>query len=392
MSLPSIHSIAWSEEDVVLVRVDFNVPLNEEGVADDTRIQAALPTLQYLLDQGCTLVLCSHLGRPGGSPNKDFTLLPVATHLKSLLNQEVLFVDQTIGNTVSSAIEHRGNTKVIVIENLRFHKGEKKNLPDFSRSLAQLANAYVNDAFGVLHRSHASVAGVVKHFDKKAVGLLIQKEYEALNKIFNEKPMMAILGGSKVSDKILLMQNLIEHCSDIFVGGAMAYTFLKAQGKAVGTSRVENDRLGLALDILRLAELKEVRIHLPCDHTTITDFDPQSPTETEESISEDRMGVDIGEKTRLQYTEILKTAKSIFWNGPMGVFEWESCVHGTLGIAQCLADIDGYTVIGGGDSAAAIKQFNLADRIDHVSTGGGASLAFMEGETLPGLKAFTEKK
>ena len=301
-------------------------------------------------------------------------------------------MDQIIGTAPKAALKNRGSARIILLENLRFHKGEKKDLSEFSKSLAKLANAYVNDAFGVLHRAHASVSGVAQLFQKKAVGFLIQKEYEALNKIFNEKPMMAILGGAKVSDKILLMENLIEHCTDIFIGGAMAYTFLRAQGQHIGISRVEKNRIGLANDILRLAILKNVRIHLPTDHITIEKFDAEASTQIEDNISKNRMGVDIGPQTISSYTQILKETKSVFWNGPMGVFEWESCVTGTLSIAKTLSQLEGYTVVGGGDSAAAVQQFNLVDKIDHVSTGGGASLAFLEGKTLPGLKAFTEKK
>ena len=390
MSLPSLESIAWGEEDIVLVRVDFNVPLDEGKVADDTRIRAALPTIQFLLEKGCTLVLCSHLGRPGGEVDPVYTLKPVAEHLRNLLSQEILFVDQL--KSLSSILELRGETKIILLENLRFHKGEKKNTPEFSQRLAKSANAYVNDAFGVLHRAHASVAGAANLFEKKAVGFLIQKEYDALSKLFLEKPMMAVLGGAKVSDKILLMENLIEHCSDIVIGGAMAYTFLKAKGIDVGKSRVETERLKLARDILRLAELKEVTIHLPCDHITIANFEEEAPISTLESIPEDQMGVDIGPKTIEAYTQCLAKAKTIFWNGPMGVFEWTSCETGTKSIAQVLAECEGYAVVGGGDSAAAASQFGYAEAINHVSTGGGASLAFLEGGTLPGIKTFVEKK
>ncbi len=392
MSLPSITQIEWSSDDIVLTRVDFNVPFEDGKISDDTRIKAALPTINFLLEKGATVVICSHLGRPGGSPDPRFTLHPVADHLRNLLEKEVIFVDQNMGPTAKKAIEHRGETKVIVLENLRFDRGEKKNTPFFSKALAELANAYVNDAFGVLHRAHASVCGTAELFSKKAVGFLIQTEYEALQKLYDEKPMMAVLGGSKVSDKIGLMENLIDCCTDIFVGGAMAYTFLKAQGIDVGISRVEEDKLPLALDLLQLAKLKEVTIHLPSDHVTIAEFSENAQTSTHEQIPSDQMGVDIGPATIAHFTNTLVNAKSVFWNGPMGVFEWDSCALGTRTIAETLTKIDAYAVVGGGDSAAATHKFGFAEDVNHVSTGGGASLAFLEGEVLPGVQVFMEQQ
>lgn len=392
MSLPSITQLDWSSEDIVLTRVDFNVPFEDGKISDDTRVRAALPTIQFLIGKGATVVICSHLGRPGGSPDPKFSLRPVAEHLRNLLDKEVIFVDQNMGPTAKAAIENRGETQVIVLENLRFDRGEKKNTPFFSKALAELANSYVNDAFGVLHRAHASVCGAAELFSKKSVGFLIQTEYDALQKLYDEKPMMAVLGGSKVSDKIGLMENLIDCCTDIFVGGAMAYTFLKAQGIDVGISRVEEDKLRLALDLLRLAELKQVRIHLPSDHTTIAEFSETAQTSIHEQIPSDQMGVDIGPATIESYTNALKGSKSVFWNGPMGVFEWDSCAAGTKTIAETLTKIDAYAVVGGGDSAAATHKFGFAADVNHVSTGGGASLAFLEGEVLPGVQVFMEQK
>ena len=392
MSLPSLNTVDWNSDDVVFVRVDFNVPLENGIITDDTRITAALPTLQYLLDKGCTIVIGSHLGRPDGEPNPKYTLQPIAKHLSSLLETEVIFVDQCIGDTVKAAIENRGHAHVILLENLRYDAGEEKNAPGFSKALASLANAYVNDAFGVLHRAHSSVCGAAALFSKKAVGFLIQAEYDALSKLYDDKPMMAVLGGAKVSDKIVLIESLIDNCTDIFIGGAMAYTFLRAKEIPVGISRIESDKLSLAKDLCRLAELKKVNIHLPIDHVTIAEFKETAAAEIHESIPADRMGVDIGPQTIAAYTQKLAEAKSIFWNGPMGVFEWESCAQGTKAIAQALVDVDGYAVVGGGDSAAAAQQFGFASSIDHVSTGGGASLAFLEGDVLPGVQVFMENK
>jgi phosphoglycerate kinase len=320
------------------------------------------------------------------------TLKPVAKHLRTLLNRDVIFVAQNMGKTALAAIENRGDTRIVLIENLRFDRGEKKNTPFFSKALAELANGYVNDAFGVLHRKHASVYGTAAMFSKKAVGFLIQKEYDALQRLYDEKPMMAVLGGSKVSDKIVLMENLIEHCTDIFVGGAMAYTFLKAKGIEVGTSRVEEEKLKLARDLCRLAELKNVQIHLPTDHVTATEFSENAEVQVHSNIPQDQMGVDIGPETIQQFSTALGKAKSIFWNGPMGVFEWASCAEGTKSIGQALAESPGYAVVGGGDSAAATHRFGLSESINHVSTGGGASLAFLEGEVLPGVQIFMENK
>ena len=391
MKIPTLDTVEWNSEDRVLLRVDFNVPLNDSGeITDDTRIQAALPTIQYLKNKGCSLVICSHLGRPKGTRNPKLSLLPVVRRLSELLDDEVLFVDKTVGKEAFEAAKSLKSGQILVVENLRFQAEEKKNNAGFGKKLAELGTAYVNDAFGVLHRAHASVSSAAQNFEKKSIGFLVQKEYEALSKLFDSsaKPMVAILGGSKVADKIILLENLTHHCTDILVGGAMAYTFLKAKGIDTGKSLVEEDKLSLARKILKKCELRDVTLHLPGDHVAAVEFNQESPPLECESIPETHMGLDIGPQAQSNYTKVIQQAKSVFWNGPMGVFEWENYAKGTKAIANALADAEGYTVIGGGDSAAAIQKFELADKIKHVSTGGGASLAFMEGDILPGIKVF----
>jgi len=394
MNLPGIENIEWSAEDKVLMRVDFNVPLDSEGnVSDDTRIRSALPSIKYLTEKGCNLILCSHLGRPNGVPTEKFTLFPVAKRLQELLNEDVIFINKNTGPTALNAVKNLTSGQVAVIENLRFNNGEKSNNPHFVKELAKLGTAYVNDAFGVLHRKHASVCGLAKSFDKKAVGFLIEKEHKALNSLFesDKKPMTAILGGSKVSDKIILMENLTHHASDIIIGGAMAYTFLKAMGKPVGQSKVETSKLEIAEQLIEKAQMRDVTLHLPIDHVTTKYFSEDAEAEIHEEIPEDQLGMDIGPKTIEAYAKVLSKAKSVFWNGPMGVFEWSHFSNGTKSIADELTQLEAYTVIGGGDSAAAVHKFGRADGIDHISTGGGASLALLEGDILPGLAAFVKK-
>ena len=393
MSLPSLKDFDWTGERV-LVRVDFNTPLNKEAngfaVADDTRIKAALPTIRYLLEQGASIVLCSHLGRPKGTVNSDFSLFPVARRLQELLDQDIVFVDEATGSKALAAAEQLKPGDILLVENLRFDPGEKKNKDGFAKALAQLGTAYVNDAFGVLHRAHASVQATPALIEKRAVGFLIQKEYNALSKLTQEeaKPFVAVLGGAKVSDKIVLLENLSNHCSDILIGGAMAYTFLKANNVDVGQSRVEQNKIGLAKKLIALCDERGCNLHIPGDHVTATDFDEQAEAFQRNDIPETEMGLDIGPETQKKYAALISQAKAVFWNGPMGVFEWDSFSAGTKSVGEAMVATEAYTVVGGGDSAAASVQFGFADHLSHLSTGGGASLAFLEGDPLPGLQVF----
>jgi phosphoglycerate kinase len=388
MALPTLENFSWADE-TVLLRVDFNVPLDESGeVADDTRIRAALPTIKHLLDQNSRVIICSHLGRPKGRSNDSMSLLPAAKHLQGLLDREVLFSEQ--GASALAAKEKLGPGGILVLENLRFHPGEKKDDMSFAKSIAKLGSAYVNDAFGVLHRRHASVSALPSCIEKKAIGRLVQHEHDALAKLLGEesKPFVAVLGGAKVSDKIILMDNLTLHCEDILVGGAMAYTFLKAQGIEVGSSRVEEDKLSLARTLLNRCKERGVRLHLPTDHVVAEQFEAEAEASVSTEIPEGSMGLDIGPETQARYAEVISGARSVFWNGPMGVFEWESFSSGTRAVAQALVDSQAYSVVGGGDSAAALNRFELGQGVSHISTGGGASLAFLEGDPLPGLSVF----
>jgi phosphoglycerate kinase len=392
-NLPTIKDIDFSGERVLL-RVDFNVPLDEEqNITDDTRIRAALPTIQHLLDQGASLVICSHLGRPKGTIVPQLSLEIVARHLQTLLERDILFVPDTIGKQAKTAAEALQPGEVLLVENLRFDPREKKDHGDFGTALAKLGTAYVNDAFGVLHRKHASVHTVALRHTKRAVGFLIEKEYNALVKLLTEdvSPLVAVLGGAKVSDKLVLLENLSKHCSDLCIGGAMAYTFLKAKGLNVGKSRVESDKIGLAKEILKVCETHNVNVHLPVDHITAGEFSEQAEPLLCTEIPEDQMGLDIGPQTQKAFFDIIQTAGAIFWNGPMGVFEWDAFASGTKSVGEALVKSSGYSVVGGGDSAAASKEFGYDDDISHLSTGGGASLALLEGDPLPGLIAFTQK-
>ena len=389
-NLPTIKDIDFSGERVLL-RVDFNVPLDaDQNITDDTRIKAAIPTIEHLLEQGASLVICSHLGRPKGSVVPTLSLEVVARHLQMLLDKDVFFVPDIIGSQALTAAQALQPGDILMIENLRFDGREKKDQVDFAQGLAKLGTAYVNDAFGVLHRSHASVHTVALQHTKRAVGFLIEKEYNALVHLLKPEsaPLVAVLGGAKVSDKLVLLENLSKHCSDLCIGGAMAYTFLKAKGMRVGKSRVEGDKIGLAKDILDICASSNVHVHLPIDHITATEFSESAKAFVCTEIGDDHMGLDIGPQTQALFNEKIKQAGSIFWNGPMGVFEWEQFSSGTKAIGESLAKSSGYSVIGGGDSAAASKEFGYDDDISHLSTGGGASLALLEGDPLPGLNAF----
>ena len=382
----------------VLIRVDFNVPIKNGTIGDDTRIRASLPTIEYALQQGAaTIILCSHLGRPKGKPNPEYTLRPVAARVSELLKRPVVFATDCVGQPAKEAIAAAGaNGGVVLLENLRFHAEEEKNDPAFAQQLADLADVYVNDAFGSAHRAHASTEGVVRHVKESAAGLLMAAEIEHLGKVLEhpDRPFVAILGGAKVSDKLEVIQNLIPRVDALLVGGAMAYTFFKARGIAVGTSLVEADLLDAARDVESRARARGLRFELPSDHVVAAKLEAGVPTETlavGDAAIGDRMGLDIGPKTIETYRSVIAPAKTVIWNGPMGVFEIDAFATGTIEVAKAVAAVRGTTVIGGGDSIAAVAKAGVTDRITHISTGGGASLEFLGGRTLPGVAALPDK-
>lgn len=379
----------------VLVRVDFNVPLDDNAnITDDTRIRAALPTIKYLLDQQAKVVLMSHLGRPKGEFKPEFSLRPAAKRLSELLGIDVTMAKDVIGQSAKNAVDEIKDGEVVLLENLRFHKEETSNDPEFAKALANFGEVYVNDAFGTAHRAHASTAGVA-HYLPAVAGYLIKKELDVMGKALSnpERPFIAILGGAKVSDKIGVIENLIEKVDTLIIGGGMAYTFFKARGYEIGESLLEADKVDLAKSLEEKAKTKGVKFLLPVDNVVAQEFKADAVHKVVDSnkIPADWQGLDIGPKTRKLFGEEIKNAKTVVWNGPMGVFEMPAFAKGTQAIAEYMSQCDGTTIIGGGDSAAAVEQMGYADKMTHISTGGGASLEFLEGKSLPGVAALNDK-
>lgn len=381
----------------VLVRCDFNVPMDEnKNITDDIRIRGALPTIKYLMENGAKVILMSHLGRPKGEPNKKYSLEPVAKRLAELLNKEVVFAadDVVVGEIAKKAVESMQDGEVLLLENVRFRKEEEKNNPEFSKELASLGELFVNDAFGTAHRAHSSTAGIADYLPCVS-GYLIQREIEIMGKALHnpERPFVAILGGAKVSDKIGVIKNLLEKVDALIIGGGMAFTFLKAKGFEVGKSLLESDKIELAKELMNAAETKGVRLLLPVDVVVASEFKADADHETVDAtkIPDAKMGLDIGGETVKLFAEEIKGAQTVIWNGPMGVFEMPAFAVGTKEVAKALSESKGTTIIGGGDSAAAVEQLGFADQMTHISTGGGASLEFLEGIELPGIAVIQDK-
>jgi phosphoglycerate kinase len=378
-----------------LVRVDFNVPIDQGEITDDSRIKAALPTINHILSSGGSVVLMSHMGRPKGEPESKYSLSQIVNRLSELLNRPVQFADDCVGSEASSSAEGLKPGDVLLLENLRFHKEEKAGDREFAEKLAKLGDVYVNDAFGTAHRAHSSTATVAQFFEEKHLGYVMEAELENAKKVSEspQAPFTAIVGGAKVSDKILIVENLLNIANHILIGGGMAYTFFKAQGGAIGNSLLEEERLQTTRDILEKAAAKGVNIHLPVDSVCGDNFAADADVKVMDSnaIEDGWMGLDIGPKAVEAYSEIVRSSKTILWNGPMGVFEMEAFSNGTKSVAQAVAeatkDHGAFSLIGGGDSAAAVYQFGLADQVSYVSTGGGALLEYFEGKTLPGVAA-----
>ena len=395
MKLKKLETVDLKDKKV-LVRLDLNVPLQNGEISDDTRIKAALPTLEHILEQTDKVVIMSHLGRPKGKPDPSLSLEVVGLRLAELLDREVAFVEDYISEPVEHVLDQKDSGQVVLIENLRFHPEETSNDRDFAQILASGFDYFVNDAFGAAHRAHASITGVcdVLKPSQSVAGLLIQKEVEQLTRLMEKPdfPFVAIVGGSKVSDKISVTLSLLQRCNKLIIGGAMAYTFLKYKNVEVGTSMVEEDKMDLVESVYRNAESRRVEILLPIDHVVAERFEQDAKAEitSEAFIPEDRMGLDIGPKSREYFKDAIKSARTILWNGPMGVFEWSAFAEGTEAIANAVTESDAFSVVGGGDSVAALKKSENAARISHISTGGGASLEFLEGKMLPGIKVLIE--
>lgn len=378
----------------VFVRVDFNVPMADGAITDETRIRAAIPTIEYLVEQGAKVILASHLGRPKGEVKEDMRLTAVGIRLAELMGKPVTKLDESIGQAVEEAVANMQDGDILLLENVRFHAGEEKNDPTLAQQFAQLADIYVNDAFGAAHRAHASTEGIAKHIPAVS-GFLMQKELDVLGKALSnpEHPFTAIIGGAKVKDKIGVIESLLEKVDHLIIGGGLSFTFIKAQGHDIGKSLLEEDKIELAKSFIEKAKAKGVQLHMPVDAVVANEFSQDAETQIVDvdAIPADWMGLDIGPKTAANYAEVIKNSKLIIWNGPMGVFEMDKFANGTKTVADAMATTAGYTVIGGGDSAAAVEKFEVADKMDHISTGGGASLELMEGKELPGIVALNDK-
>ncbi|MGY0373044.1 phosphoglycerate kinase [Clostridium sp. JNZ J1-5] len=381
----------------VLVRCDFNVPLKDGVITDENRLLGAMPTIKYLINQGAKVILCSHLGKPKGEAKPELSLLPVAKRLSEMLGKEVIFAadSNVVGENAKAAVENMKNGDVVLLENTRYRKEETKNEDNFSQELASLADVFVNDAFGTAHRAHCSTVGVTKFVSESVCGYLIQKELQFLGEAVEnpERPFVAILGGAKVSDKLGVINNLLDKVDTLIIGGGMAYTFLKALGHEIGKSLLEEDKIEYAKEMMKKAEDKGVKLLLPVDVTYADKFDENAEPKISEGrdIPADHQGLDIGPKTAEVFADAIKDAKTVIWNGPMGVFEFANFAKGTIAVAKAMAESNATTIIGGGDSASAVNNLGFGDKMTHISTGGGASLEFLEGIELPGIAALTDK-